>query len=176
MGRPLGEHLNIHEMPPPNIEGFRKHLESPLPIVPEAVGGSPALALVVGAFLGGFGALVWAWVAAATGSVFAWPAVVIGAAVGLGVRLVGGSNNTIKSVVGTACAVGGIGGGIALIAYQWDFDQERLASAADFTNIAFVFIGVSLARSLSAGKNVLLKQPDGIRRAIKENKQTADQP
>ena len=176
MGRLFGEHQNIHELPPPDIEGLRKHLESPLPIVPEAVGGSPALALVVGAFLGGFGALVWAWVAAATDSVFAWPAVIIGAAVGFGVRLVGGSNNTVKSIIGTACAVGGIGGGIVLIAYQWDFDQERLGSAVDFTNIAFVFIGVSLARSLSAGKNVLLKQPDGIRRAIQESKQTAAKP
>ena len=142
----------------------------PTPIVPESSSGSPAIAFVVGAVVAGFSAFGWAWFTDMTGRLFGWPAIIIGVLVGLVVRLTGGPYPMAKSFIGTICGALGIGGGLLLILYQLDFDFDLLAGAIDITNLAFLFIGLSLARSFSSGKKSPLKQMELMRQVIDPTK------
>lgn len=135
----------------------QEQLNDSTPIVPRATGGSRALAFAVGMVLAVLGAFGWAWLVSTWGFV-GWPAVIIGVVSGLTIRILGSPPANINGVLGSICGVAGIGGGIALIYFSWTGDFETLAKEANFLNFAFVFIGLSLARSLAAGAKRLPKQ------------------
>lgn len=129
------------------------------------------MGFAAGVVAGLLGAFAWAWLTVALGYLFAWPALVIGVAVGLAVRVTGGTNLAVKGVLGFVCGVVGIGAGLLFMLYQVDFELERFAAVADLTNIAFVFIGLSLARSLAGGKRLIAESPE-LQRALSQSKKT----
>ncbi|NLH46971.1 MAG: hypothetical protein GX444_00045 [Myxococcales bacterium] len=130
----------------------RALLDQPRPIGPEtAVSGKlPALAVgLIVAVLGAFGWDLWfRW----SGAPQFWPAVPIGLVVGLAVRLTGGPDSPVKGLIGFFCGVVGIGGGVLLMLYHLDFAVDKFTPLADATNLAYLFVGLSLSRSLSVGK------------------------
>jgi len=129
----------------------------PRPITPKSAFGSLPLAFAGGMVLAILGAFGWAAYFSWTGHLSAWPALVIGAMVGLAIRVLGGESSTAKGFVGSLCGVVGIGGGIAMIVVALEVDMEALSKGADFINFAMIFVGLSLARSLAQGKKVTLK-------------------
>jgi len=146
-------------LPEGSIECPRCHPKNlaamaPQPIIPERAAGSSALALILGLVVAGGGAYVWAltvhWI-----GLLAWPAIIIGGAVGLVVRVTGKPSEPSNGMIGALCGIVGIGGGLLLIYLQKNYSVKELMSAADVTNLAFIFIGFSLSRSLSSSKSKL---------------------
>lgn len=127
-------------------------ISNPNPLGPSAERGNMALGIAAGlvvAILGGYG---WALYVAFTNDLTAWPAIVIGGLVGLVLRFLGGQPSQVTGLVGAFCGLVGIGGGIVLILLQWEGETEELMNAAEFINLAFIFFGLSMARSLASGK------------------------
>ncbi len=139
------------------LVGHRELLASAAPIVPRAAGGSRPLAFAVGMILAVLCAFGWAWLVSKWGFM-GWPALFIGVISGLTIRLLAGPPTSVNGVLGSICGVVGIGGGLALIYFNWTADFETLTKEADFINFAFIFVGLSLARSLAAGTKRLPKQ------------------
>ncbi|MDP8225764.1 MAG: zinc ribbon domain-containing protein [Candidatus Lernaella stagnicola] len=144
----------------------------PYPIVPESSAGGGAIALVVAVFVAGAGAIGWAWFTTLTGRLFGWPAILIGVLVGLAVRVSGGPEPRTRGIIGLIGGVVGIGGGILLILYQIAFNWDVLAGAADVSNVAFIFVGLSLARSLAGAKKRPLSEGGLIREIMNQSNKT----
>jgi hypothetical protein len=131
----------------PHATGFH----DPSPVTPGAATGGPLVGLAVGLAVAVIGAFFWAWLVSTTG-ISTWPAVLLGTAIGAVVRLTGGENQAARAVIGLFCGVVGIVGGVALIARGLNYDAGRIGAALSVANIAFVFVGLSLAKSISSGK------------------------
>ena len=126
----------------------------PTPIAPGAASGSPVLGFLLGLIVAALGAGGWLWVSATFSTIQAWPAVVIGVAVGLIVRVTGGREPQVKQLIGTICGAAGIAGGAALVISHWEMKPDDIAKAAgQYSTLAELLIGLSLARSLSAPKS-----------------------
>jgi len=143
------------------LVGHRDLLANPSPIVPRAAGGSRPLAFAVGMVLAVLSAFGWAWLVSKWGFM-GWPAIFIGVLSGLTIRTLAGPSANINGVLGSICGVVGIGGGLALIYFNWTAGFDELTKEADFVNFAFIFVGLSLARSLAAGTKRLPQQLEQI--------------
>lgn len=135
------------------------NLQDPTPIAPTLRAGSPLLGLALGAATAAAGAAGWLWFSATFASLQTWPAIVIGAAVGMVVRATGGPEAQVKAFIGTLCGALGIGGGVLMLLLHYQLNADEIArEAAQLHNLAYLLIGLSLARSLSAPKNIGLPQ------------------
>jgi len=117
------------------LVGHRDLLANPSPIVPRAAGGSRPLAFAVGMVLAVLSAFGWAWLVSKWGFM-GWPAIFIGVLSGLTIR--------------------------TLAYFNWPAGFDELTKEADFVNFAFIFVGLSLARSLAAGTKRLPQQLEQI--------------
>ncbi len=94
----------------------------------------------------------WAWYVAWSKQLSAFPAVFIGAAVGVVIRLFGGRSSPAAGALATLSTLAGMGLGAVLIYVQWTGSQKDLEAALQFYNFVFFIIGLSVARSLAGVK------------------------
>jgi len=119
------------------------------PIIPGMQRGAlwtAGAASLILAVVGGYG---WALYVGWSKDITAFPAVFIGIAVGLAIRLLGGSATRGSEMLASFSTMVGLGVGILLIYLQWTGDRQELYKAVVFTNIVYVVIGMTVARTLA---------------------------